>query len=286
MRVDFVQVRLIPIASVLSHYKVEVRKRSETEFVAQCPFASHTSKKHEWTLAISVDKGKFFCHSETCRAASNKPKGGDVIDVVAMIENLTPLDAAKKLAELFAVGNTPHPPSKPLLEVNKPLAFELKNLAPDHPLIRERGITVETAMAFGVGFHRGKGSMAGRICFPLYENSSLIGYAGRSTDGSDPKWKLPNGLIKSFLYGLERCDPSKQLYLVEGFWGVLWLSQCGLQAAALMGKTMTDQQQQNLLPFKSIIVALDSDEAGREAAKKICDRLNPHHKVSVAFLRK
>lgn len=285
MTVDFSKVRLIPIASVLSHYKVEVRKRNNTELVAQCPFPSHTSKKHEWTLAISTEKNKWYCHSETCRAASNKPKGGDSIDACALIENLTTLDAAKKLAEMFTLAGSGVVPAAPTTMCNKPLAFELKHLDPDHPLIRERGLSLDTIMDFGVGFQEGKGSMSNRICFPLYENGALIGYAGRATDGSEPRWKMPNGLVKSFLYGLERCDPAKPLYLVEGFWAVLWLHQNKLQAAALMGKSMNDQQEALLAPYADIRIALDNDAAGREAADKIAERLKAKHRVTKAFLK-
>src|SRR5580693_7169896 len=119
--VNFAELRNIPIASVLTHYGVEVRKRNQTELVASCPFPSHRDSAHQKdTLAISLEKNRWYCHSDSCRAASNKPKGGDCIDVVAMMENLTPLDAAKKLAELFGSqptkpnnvnGDTPHPPS-------------------------------------------------------------------------------------------------------------------------------------------------------------------------------
>ena len=180
MHVEFAEVRKIPIASVLKFYKVYARKRSDTELVADCPFPSHKTTEHankNPTLAISTEKNRWYCHSDSCRAASNKPKGGDAIDVVAMMENLTPLDAAKKLAEMFCVGTTRK--EKPmdgemtrevldaLVGPNAPLAFELRGIAHENPFIQGRGITKETAQTFGVGFFSGKGSMAGRVVFPL-----------------------------------------------------------------------------------------------------------------------
>jgi DNA primase len=301
MHVDFAEVRKIPIASALKFYKVYARKRSETELIADCPFPSHKTTQHankNQTLAISTEKNRWYCHSDSCRAASNKPKGGDVIDLVAMLENLTALDAAKRLAELFAIRNQPSEESgagdkdrdakneKPSHEgKNTPLAFELKNLNPDHPFIKERGITLETAKEFGIGFHGGKGSMSNRICFPLHEDGSLIGYCGRATNGDDPKWKMPLGLVKSFLYALERCDPTKPILLVESTWAVLWLHQNGCQATALLGSTTTAEQEALLAPYAEIRVALDNDNAGREAAKKIVERLRKNHKVSTAYLK-
>lgn len=297
MRVDFADIRKIPIAAVLSQYKVETRKRSNTELVANCPFPSHaqSSKEHKWTLAISLEKNRWYCHSDTCRAASNKPKGGDAIDVVAMLDNLTPLDAAKKLAELFALSTSKRSSIVNQLSTeeakivnppvwNKPLAFELKKLDPDHPFISERGISLETAVEFGIGVQE-KGSMANRVCFPLHENGSIVGYAGRALGDEQPKWKLPQGLFKTFLFGLERCDPSKPLIVCESFWAVLWFFQNQRQAASLMGSSMTTEQERCLEPFSTIIIAMDNDFPGREAAAKLAERLRPTHKVILAFLK-
>ncbi len=263
MKVDFAAVKTIPIASVLAHYNVETRKRNNTELVANCPFPSHKESEHKWTLAISTHKNKWFCHSDTCRAASNKPKGGDVIDLVCLLDNCLPLEAAKKLSDLFCVGREGEaakeciaPSAAESSTGNKPLAFELRGIQHEHPFIQARGITPLTANEFGVGFFPGKGSMAGRVVFPLYENGAIVGYAGRATNGDEPKWKMPLGLVKSFLYGLERCDPAKPLILLESFWGVLWFWQNKIQACALMGSSMTPEQEKLLEPFAEIRIAL------------------------------
>src|SRR5207244_8532089 len=104
---------------------------------------------------------------------------------------------------------------------NKPLGFTLKDVNPAHPMIQERGISVETARLFGVGFFPGKGSMSGRVVFPLYESGNLVGYAGRTTlpaTDTNPKWLLGKGLRKTFLYALERCDPAKPVIVCESLW--------------------------------------------------------------------
>jgi hypothetical protein len=292
MRVDFSQIRLIPIASVLAHYRVEVRKRNSTELVANCPFPSHAKSEHQkMTLAISIEKNRWYDHSETCRVAGNHPKGGDVIDLVCRIENLLPLDAAKKLAELFAVGNG-HitPPSKPEAPVcNVGLAFRLDNLDPDHDFIRSRGISLETAMEFGIGFFGRRGYFKDCICFPVFEKGVLTGYLGRTVlevSESNPKWKLPKGLQRTFIYGIEKCNPSAPLLLVESAWGVLHFFQHQRQAAALVGTSMTPQQELLLEPFKDITVAFDNDIPGRTAAAKVCEQLKARgHNVTKAFLK-
>src|ERR1039458_6339960 len=155
------------------------------------------------------------------------------------------------------------------------------------PMIQSRSILAETARKFGVGFFPGKGSMVGRIVFPLLENRKLVGYAGRATlEGQEPKWLLGKGLRKTFLFGLDRCDSAKPLVLVESPWAVLWLHQNGAQAAALMGSEMTVEQEGCLTPFGVITVALDNDAAGNEKAAPIVERLKAAgHKVLKARLK-
>ena len=61
-------------------------------------------------------------------------------------------------------------------------------------------------------------------------------------------------------------------------------NQHGQQAAALLGSTMTEEQEKCLAPFITITVAMDNDEPGRAAAEKIVARLRPRHKVLRAYL--
>jgi DNA primase len=81
-------------------------------------------------------------------------------------------------------------------EVNKPLSFTLRDVDSSHLYLRQRGIQEETARHFGVGFFLGRGSMSGCVVIPIHnERGELVAYVGRSIDGSEPKYKLPNGRI-------------------------------------------------------------------------------------------
>jgi hypothetical protein len=167
--------------------------------------------------------------------------------------------------------------------VNKPLAFELQNINPEHPMIQGRGISIETARQWGVGFYRSNGKAApmdDRIVFPLSENGLLIGYVGRATlAGQQPKWLPQEGLQSTFLFGLERCDPAKPLELVKSPWAVLWLWQKGVKAAALMAGEMTENQERSLASFGTIRVAIESDGVETAKAAPIMERLRRTHRV-------
>lgn len=296
MKIDFSQVKLVPIPSIVRHYGVELRKSGAYLIAKQCPLPSHTSKDLD-TFKISIEGNWWTCFSESCRAALKK-KGGDGVDFVSLKENLSALEAGKKISELFCL-NQNAPPKSIVKQLstdtstfgNKPLTWTLQGINPEHPMIRARGISIETARMWGVGYYKSKqgtASMDDRIVFPLFEDGSLVGYAGRTVlevSESNPKWKLGKGIRKSFLYGLERCDPGKPVIIAESFWAPLWFFEHGDQCAALMGKDLTEEQEKRLEPFTTVVVALDNDEKGKEASIEIMDRLRKNHRVIKASLK-
>jgi hypothetical protein len=297
------------ISSILDRYGVKLNRVNQTTLKGNCPLPSHSSSKSKNTFYASEAKSAWYCHSDSCKK-NGRRAGGNVIDLVAAMENLSVYAAAARIDEMFpASGNAAitnpangkediHQRTDPVTTSqaetsgeagNKPLGFVLKDVNPAHPMIQERGISVETARFFGIGFFPGKGSMAGRIVFPLYENGELIGYAGRTTlpvSDTNAKWLIGKGLKKTFLYGLERCNPAIPLILVESFWGPPFFYEKGLQAASLMGSELTEAQGRCLDPFPVITVALDDDPTGIEKAAHICERLKGKHRVLKARLVK
>ncbi len=295
----------VGIEDVLARYQVNLVRVNQTSLKGTCPLPSHSSGKKN-TFFVNVAKSVWYCHSDSCKKNGNRA-GGNVIDLVAAMEHCSAYEAAKRIDGMFPSGNgyaakgtsepdaaAPSVNHKPEAADtttasgrNKPLAFVLKDVSPSHPMIQEHGISVQTAEQFGVGFFPGKGSMAGRIVFPLYEDGSLVGYAGRTTlpiTDTNPKWLFGKGLKKSFLYGLDRCDSTNPLILCESLWAPLWFHEHGMQAASLMGSEMTEEQERCLDPFPVITVALDSDAAGIEKATVICARLKEKHRILKARL--
>lgn len=295
-RVDFKQCKLVPLASVLSHYKIEVKRNGKFLVAKKCPLPSHTSEETN-TFKVSMEQNYWVCFSESCRAALGK-NGGDSIDFVKAKEGLTNLEAAKRISELFCLTSVDRQKSdiqpttlsgdRHMPDIcNKPLGFTLPT-TPEHEMIQSRGISIETTKEFGVGYYedrrQGTASMHERIIFPLMEDGNLVGYIGRAIrDDQEPRWKI-GAKHKTMLFGLERCDPTKPLILCESCWAVLWFAERGRQCAAMMGSELTDAQIQRLAPFDVITLAMDGDMKGREAASKIADRLKGK-KIIKAFLK-
>src|ERR1019366_6562733 len=121
---------------------------------------------------------------------------------------------------------------------------------------------VEDNMRNRIPLHReGRPEDVAAALAALAENDFITG-AEIPVSDANPKWLFGKGLRKTFLYGLERCDPAKPLILCESLWAPLWFHEHGLQAAALMGSEMTDEQERFLDPYPTITVALDHDAAG------------------------
>ena len=232
------------------------------------------------------------------------------MDFVAAKEGLTVRDAALKLAGWFGIVSpkpgdataertgpdakaTPMAPvatpeeaaSEESVVPNKPLTFSLQGVDPAHPYLKQRGIAEGTAHLFGVGYFSGNGSMKERIVFPIRNRGGdIVGYAGRAIDDSaDPRWKFPSGFRKSLeLFGIHEAKRGFVVAVVESFWGVLALHEAGISAVALMGRSMSKEQEKlitSLEPTARIVLLLDGDEPGRSAAPEITLRLARHRFV-------
>ena len=157
--------------------------------------------------------------------------------------------------------------------VNAPLTFELQ-LDAKHPFLKARGIGKKLIREFGLGYAR-RGSMKGRICFPIHnEAGELIAYSGRWVGEDKPKdvprYLLPKGFEKSLvLYNLNRVlasgQPTSTIVIVEGFWSVLRLHKAGVPVVSTFGASISDAQVDLLVQagIDKCVLIFDGDEGGR-----------------------
>jgi DNA primase len=302
--VDFKAVKAaITMEQVLEHYGLMHQfKRSGDRLSGPCPIHKGSSPNQ---FSVSIEKNVWNCFSE-CK------HGGNVLDFIAKMENVSILAAANKAIEWFHLnpqemsasseaeaeesveaskgGDAPRPKpiAKPAPEngaPNKPLQFRLDKLQREHPyLITERGLTLETIVDFGVGFCE-KGMMAGRIAIPIHNpDGQVVAYAGRfpgEPTEETPKYKLPQGFRKSLeLFNIDRAaKEAGTLVIVKGFFGCMKLHQYGCtRTVALMGSTMSAAQEELIRKLtddrSQVIVMLDQDEAGRAGREDIANRLS------------
>ncbi|MCE5306069.1 MAG: CHC2 zinc finger domain-containing protein, partial [Acidobacteriales bacterium] len=226
--VDFRQLKeSVLIEAVLAHYGIRLRRVGETSLRGPCPLPTHTSERSRESFNVNTVKNVWACYSASCICARSAKIGGDVLNLVALMDKCSVRDAAIKLQTWFLIPAVPLrlPPAEVEhedLRTNKPLPFTFTGIDPTHPYLRNRGISAGTARHFGTGFFPGRGSMAGRIVIPIYDEvGRLVAYAGRSVDGAEPRYRFPAGFMKSaILFNLHRVS-SDEVVVVEGFFDCL-----------------------------------------------------------------
>ena len=213
------------------------------------------------------------------------------MDFVAKMEHCSIYGAAQLIEQWCSIsdgdinksGNTFEKRRKPEKRIdNTPLEFELR-LDATHSYLRERGVLPETVRKFDLGYCD-HGIMKGRICIPVHDaDGRLVAYAGRwpepTSPPEEPRYRFPRGFKKRLvLFNLHRMRRSEELVIVEGCWSVFQLDAIGVASVALMGRSLSQDQEQLILGsgVRRIILLLDGDDAGKTATSEILPRLSSH----------
>jgi Toprim domain-containing protein/DNA primase-like protein len=294
--VDFRQLKTeVAIEQVLAHYGVQLRRiGGGTELRGRCPLPMHTSSRSRDSFAVNIARNVWACRSLSCMQGRGGRPGGNLLDLVALIERCSIRDAALRLQEWsgaaperFVVPRTSR--SEAVASTNPPLRFALQYVDGTHPYLTSRGVMPQTICTFGLGLYTGKGLLRGRIVIPIHNASGeLIAYAGRAIDGQEPKYRFPAGFRKSLvLFNLHRAIATKarSVVLVEGFFDTVVVHQAGCSVVGLMGSTLSRCQADLLARhFDRVVLMLDGDEAGRQGTASIAQTLSMSIPVNVISL--
>lgn len=159
-----------------------------------------------------------------------------------------------------------------------------------HPYLEKRNISPSLAMSFHMGYCK-HGIMKDRIAIPIIDaERHIVAYAGRAVnDSQSPRYLFPKNFKKSqnifniqtihCIYNTNgikpECNKNKPVFLVEGFFACIHIVKAGLDAIALMGKTVSPHQLSLMKnTCRPYILMLDGDEAGRKATPIIENKLN------------
>ena len=275
----------VSMAEVLRDYGVDrLRSYRRDQLYGRCPI--HRGSRED-AFHVSLSQNVFQCFA--CQAH------GNVLDFVAAMERCSVREAALQLSHRFGISSHGQAKAKVTSQMsgekenwlgkNKgvaqpPLGFVLRGVDCSHRYLRSRGIWLETAVRFGVGFYSGPGLMSGRVVIPIYDaRGVLVAYAGRSIDGELPKYRLPSGFQKSqVLFNFHRATAvqTETVVVVEGYFDSLKVHQAGVpNVVGLMGTALSDSSERLLLErFRRVILMLDGDGAGRAGSDRIAARLN------------
>lgn len=270
-------------------------KHSAGKFLGLCPFHS------EKTPSFYVDPSKNLYHCFGCQ------EGGDIFDFHMKFFKTDKKQALKDLAALAGVSlELGKKITKTRLDqVNDFFKVELDNMKEAKDFLKTRKITQESIKKFNLGYLDYANTMqflsenkldlevfgfkentwkmfAGRIIFPIYNRfGQVCSFAGRilpsaSSSADYTRAKYLNGPASKYfhkskiLYGMNFTKKYEKLYIVEGYFDVIFMYQSKLQAVAPMGTSFTPDHLEVALSCSSdLVVAMDGDAAGRKSALKI-----------------
>ena len=287
----------IDIEQVLASYRVELKRVGHNQLRGRCPLPTHGSERSRQSFSVNTAKKVWACHSTSCCEVRQGRVGGNVLDLVALLEGCTIRDAALRLQDrgfgwraginigeqqLASRGSSgsSSPDRLPRLTFSLRLRW--------HPYLDQRAIQPSAAAWFGIGYYAGSGFLRHRIVFPIHDSEGQrAAYAGRSIDGSEPRYLFPPGFRKSqVVFNLHRAVEGSAgcAIVVEGFFDCLRVHQAGYRnVVALMGVSLSEVQEKLLLDrFPQLVLMLDGDEAGRRASQQLAVRLRGRVSLSMA----
>src|SRR5215467_2451331 len=255
----------VGIAQVLSSYDVQLKPVGPDQLRGRCPLPPHGSERSGESFSVHTAKNVWACHSASCCAARHGRVGGNILDLVALLERCSIREAALHLQSEWATGSKPCQPlaskeSSSNPAPLQPLPFSLR--LHWHPYLQQRGVDLTTAARFGIGYYAGSGFLRHRILFPIHDGQGrLVAYAGRRLDDSEPRYLFLPGFRKSqVIFNLHRAVGEAAAHaggaiVVEGFFDCLRLHQSGYSnVVALLGASLSEPQEKLLLErFRELV---------------------------------
>jgi DNA primase len=265
-------------------------QRSGRAYLTTCPW--HNDKRP--SLTVNPQRNRVHCF--VCG------KGTDAIGWLQESQGLTFAEAVQELARRYGIPLPEQNPEEAAKaealrkERQRLLAWRekqqeafhqalLDDIAVQGPALsylQERGITPDTAIAWGLGLN------ARRLMLPICDaQGRCCGFSGRTLASEEPKYRnSTNDALfckHKLLFGLQQAAAairrSGEVLLVEGPLDVIQLHQAGFpKAVAAMGTSLSAEQRQALIPAgaRRLLVAYDGDPAGRKATGRLITELHPH----------
>lgn len=250
---------------ILDIYRERVYLKKENGgWTGKCPL--HAENTGSFKLSFKDNKWLWKCFG--CDT------GGSIVDLVQKMDGVPTGEAIKKIREKLGLIKSVDQTFKPLTEPAKKITLtleqfkKLENLPKeaDNWLWVQRGIKLETAQAFHLGYKDGQ------IVFPIIQNGIVIGIKYRSI--TEKKFTYQKGM-KNGLFNLDVCDPLWPVFLTEGEIDTLTFGQAQFAAVALPGASyeLKLEEKQYLKLASEIYLAGDSDGPGQEAMHRLWKEL-------------
>ena len=144
--------------------------------------------------------------------------------------------------------------------------------------LREQGADLALARRAGLLREDDRDFFRQRLVFPFLRSGRVLYMTGRAlSPEAQPKYlhlPLAEGQARP-LYGADALRGDGRIVLVEGPADVLTLQQWQTPAVALLGTSLSPEHVPHLQRHKTLFLALDNDDAGREGTQRLAEVLGP-----------
>jgi transposase/5S rRNA maturation endonuclease (ribonuclease M5) len=294
------------------------RRRRDDEIWLKSPFSGEATASMHVSLSQNIFKdfssGRAGGIMQFCRQMlQEKGRPMSMLQVAQWMvdEGICTVDGIQPKSAC----NNPLPEALPSKKTNPAIKIDLRRyLRADHPELQRRGISTDTCRYLGCGFlpqrsqAKAGSPLNGRLVFQIRgvrENAKqcqpvIISHTGRALSTEQQErdgkyWSYPFRKAleiynqDQLVLDQEARDQAGKLglILVEGYFDVAKLVQAGCRnVGALMGSSISAEQIERLLWIRNrlqlpyILLFLDRDKAGQQAAGKIQRQLD-RHKLAV-----
>lgn len=111
MALDFEEIKKIRIVEICGRFGIALRYRGDFA-TAVCKLSTHKPGDKSRTFSVNVRENYWRCFSDSCNAKNQGRKGGDVINLVALLEKCSEYQAAEKLATWYGMNGNGKPPAQ------------------------------------------------------------------------------------------------------------------------------------------------------------------------------
>ena len=264
------------LREVLKTIGVRIVSETSTDFLCLCPF--HSNKKTP-SFAISYNKGLYICYNPSCDAR------GNLEYLISQIGKYNNFEVAKFIRELHK--NRPDTFYEDLEDIftdkkefnlfPQMVLDDLHNNLNKSERAKEyflsRNINEDSMEHFELGYS----DKQDMVTVPLHSPDGMpVGIIGRSVEGK--RFKNSDNLPRSLtMFNLHRAKKlSATIIVCESSFDAIRIHQAGYpNVVATLGGGISKQNVQNLNRYSSsIIIATDTDEAGRKLGNEISSRLS------------
>ena len=255
------------VREVLGQCGVTIGSELDTHYLIFCPFHNNRNTP---ACEIDKEKGLFICFS--CG------ENGTILDMVMRTTKRTYFEANRMISGAAKENNFAQAifdSTNKRTDGFEPFDVALLNRLHDSLLASTRGleylvgrgINLDSIEQFSLGYSENQDM----VTVPVFSDNGIpVGFVARSIEGKQFKnsTNLPRSKV---LFGLNK-NKFEEVIVVESSFDAIKLNQIGFPAVATLGANVSREQLRLLEKYATkIILAPDSDEAGKGFAKKITD---------------